>query len=100
MKILDVKVTVWKWTGIPPVNYSLTIKGVSKSVDMALLTIYTDEGFEGHAFIGSALYGIGKDSQQIIDRYRPALVGRDPLVESVFGTVFQGWRSVFRRCGW
>ena len=41
MKISDVKVVVWKWTGIPPVNYSLTIKGVANSVDMALLTIYT-----------------------------------------------------------
>ena len=79
MKISDVKVVIWKWTGIPPVNYSLTIRGVANSVDMALLTIYTDEGYQGHAFIGSALYGIGKDAQQIIDRYRPALVGKDPL---------------------
>ena len=58
MKISDVKVVIWKWTGIPPVNYSLTIKGVANSVDMALLTIYTDEGYQGHAFIGSALYGL------------------------------------------
>ncbi|HBO15701.1 MAG TPA: mandelate racemase [Porticoccaceae bacterium] len=79
MKILDVKVTVWEWNGIPPVSYSASIQGVERSTHMALLKIITDTGIEGHAFIGSALYSIGKDAQVIIDRYKPSLVGRNPL---------------------
>jgi len=80
MRITDVKVTVWEWRDIPPTRYTLRVKSSgSRSTHMALITIVTDEGIEGHAFLGSALGSLGNDAQMIIDRYKPYLLGKDPL---------------------
>ena len=47
---------------------------------MALVRIITDEGIEGHAFLGNALSSLGNDANTIIERFKPMLVGQDPLV--------------------
>ena len=81
MKITDVKVTVWEWRDIPPTRYTLRVKSAgSRSTQMGLVRIITDEGIEGNAFLGSALSPLGGDAQLIIDRYKPMLVGQDPLL--------------------
>ena len=80
MRISDVKVTVWEWKDIPPTRYTLRVKSSgTKSVEMGLVRIITDEGIEGHAFLGSALSGLGGDAKTIVDRFKPMLVGQDPL---------------------
>ena len=44
MKIIDVKVTVWKWDNIPPTQYTKDFKSLdSRSTNMALVQILTDE---------------------------------------------------------
>ena len=53
MKIDDVSLTVFSWDDIPPTRYhagSLRRAGSN----LGLLRIHTDEGLEGHAFLGSA----------------------------------------------
>ncbi len=80
MKIVDVKITVWEWKDIPPTRYTLNVKSAgSRSTHMALVKIITDEGIEGHAFLGSALSPLGNDASLIITRFKPMLIGRDPL---------------------
>ena len=80
MKITDVKVTVWEWNDIPPTRYTLNVKSSgTRSTHMALVKIITDEGIEGHAFLGNALSSLGNDANVIIDRFKPMLVGQDPL---------------------
>lgn len=80
MRITDVKVTVWEWRDIPPTRYTLRVKSsVSGSTHMALVKIITDEGIEGHAFLGSALTSLGHDANTIVERFKPMLVGKDPL---------------------
>ncbi len=80
MKITDVKVTVWEWKDIPPTRYTKHFKSLdTHSTHMALIKLVTDEGIEGHAFMGSALGTIGNDPNQIVERYKPQLVGQDPL---------------------
>jgi len=80
MKIVDVKITVWEWKDIPPTRYTLNVKSAgSRSTHMALVKIITDEGIEGHAFLGSALSALGNDANLIITRFKPMLIGRDPL---------------------
>ena len=86
MKITDVKVTVWEWNDIPPTRYTLNVKSSgTRSTHMALVKIITDEGIEGHAFLGNALSSLGNDANVIIDRFKPMLVGQDPLArEKIF----------------
>ena len=80
MKITDVKVTVWAWNDIPPTRYTLNVKSSgTRSTHMALVKIITDEGIEGHAFLGNALSSLGNDAQLIVDRFKPMLVGQDPF---------------------
>ena len=56
MKITDVKVVVWEWNDIPPTRYTLNVKSSgTRSTHMAPDKIITDEGVEGHAFLGNAL---------------------------------------------
>ena len=86
MKITDVKVTVWEWQDIPPTRYTLSVKSSgTRSTHMALVRIITDEGIEGHAFLGNALSSLGNDANTIIERFKPMLVGQDPLArEKIF----------------
>jgi len=80
MKITDVKVTVWEWKDIPPTRYTLQARSAAnRSAHMALVRIITDEGIEGHAFLGHALGALGTDADLIVKRYKPMLIGQDPL---------------------
>lgn len=92
MKITDVKVTVWEWRDIPPTRYTLRVKSAgSRSTQMGLVRIITDEGIEGNAFLGSALSPLGGDAQLIIDRYKPMLVGQDPFARERIWQAMSGW---------
>ena len=74
MRITDVKVTVWEWRDIPPTRYTLRVTSSgSRSTHMALVRIVTDEGIEGHAFLGSALGSLGNDAQLIISIFSVAI---------------------------
>ena len=79
MKITDIKVTVWEWKDIPPTRYTLNVKSSGSSTHMALVRIITDESIEGHAFLGNALSSLGNDASTIVERFKPMLVGQDPL---------------------
>ena len=68
VRITDVKVTVWEWKDIPPTRYTLRVSTSAKTAKMALVRIITDQEIEGHAFLGSALSGLGNDPNLIIER--------------------------------
>ena len=92
MRISDIKVTVWEWRDIPPTRYTLKAKSSgSGSTHMALVRIITDDGLEGHAFLGHALGALGNDAQLIIDHYKPMLVGEDPLKRERIYQRMAGW---------
>jgi L-alanine-DL-glutamate epimerase-like enolase superfamily enzyme len=58
---------------------------------MGLVRIQTDEGIEGNAFLGSALSALGTDADLIVNRYKPMLVGQDPLARERFWQSMAGW---------
>ncbi len=102
MRISDVKVTVWEWQDIPPTRYTLRVKSSgTRSTHMGLVRIITDDGLEGHAFLGSALSPLGNDAQLIIDRYKPVLLGQDPLARERLWQTMSRWAmgSVMRVIG-
>src|SRR5438270_5241696 len=79
MKIRDVTVTLFGWDDIPPTRYSGQTERAIGSSQLGLVTIATDEGVDGHAFLGSAYGSADRDAPALIRVLKPVLVGQDPL---------------------
>jgi L-alanine-DL-glutamate epimerase-like enolase superfamily enzyme len=79
MKISDVTVTVFEWKDIPPTRYSGRTAHTFGSSKLGLVSIATDEGVEGHAFLGSAYGPADHAAPTLIRMLKPALMGQDPL---------------------
>ncbi|MGE0698028.1 MAG: mandelate racemase, partial [Hyphomicrobiaceae bacterium] len=79
MKITDVTVTLFAWDDIPATQYGRHTGRFAGGSNLGLVTIATDEGLEGHAFLGSASRPASNDAQLIPRILKPMLVGADPL---------------------
>jgi L-alanine-DL-glutamate epimerase-like enolase superfamily enzyme len=79
MKITDVTLTLFTWTGIPPTQYGRHAGRLGGTSQLGLLTVATDDGIEGHAFLGSAMRGADLDGESLIRYLKPILMGQDPL---------------------
>ena len=79
MKITDVTLTLFSWENIPATSYGAHTGKFSGSSKLGLLSIHTDEGITGHAFLGSAFYAADLDGPGLIRNLKPLLVGQDPL---------------------
>ena len=54
MKITDITVTLFAWDDIPATQYGRHSGRFAGKSDLGLVTIKTDQGVEGHAFLGSS----------------------------------------------
>ncbi len=79
MKITDVTLKLFAWEDIPATSYTPHIGQFGGASQLGLLTIATDQGIEGHAFLGSALNGAHVDGAVLIEHLKPPLLGQDPL---------------------
>jgi L-alanine-DL-glutamate epimerase-like enolase superfamily enzyme len=79
MKITDVTLTLFAWDDIPVTLYGSHTGHFGGSSQLGLLRIVTDQGIEGHAFLGSAMNPATTDGQGLITHIKPVLIGRDPL---------------------
>ena len=94
MKIDDVSLTIFTWDGIPATQLSPGTATACTS-NLGLLRIHTDEGLEGHAFLGSATNPASMDGPQLIRSLKPMLMGQNPLErERIHGAM----RLVSRIC--
>ena len=96
MKITDVTVTLFKWEDIPTTHYSPLSGRIGGESDLGLVTITTDEGVEGHAFLGSSSQPASLDARSLIKYLKPALVGQDPLERE---RLWQSLSMLVRKCG-
>src|SRR5258707_8140982 len=79
MKISDVTLTLFAWDSIPPTIYGHhTARPTGKS-DLGLLRIMTDEGIEGHAFLGTSSNPASLDGPALIRFLKPVVMDQDPL---------------------
>ena len=78
MKITDISLTLFAWNDIPPTQYGQHSKFAGSS-SLGLLRIASDEGVEGHAFLGSASNPATTDGQGLITHLKPVLMGRNPI---------------------
>jgi len=79
MKITDVTVTLFKWNDIPTTHYSALSGKIGGESDLGLVTISTDEGIDGHAFLGSSSQPASLDTNSLIRYLKPVLIGQNPL---------------------
>ena len=79
MKITDVSLTLFSWDSIPSTIYGHhTARPTGKS-DLGLLRIQTDDGIEGHAFLGTSSNPASLDGPALIRFLKPVVIGQDPL---------------------
>ncbi len=80
MKITDITVTLFAWDDIPATQYGRHSGRFSGKSDLGLVTIKTDQGVEGHAFLGSSSRpASGGDANLIVGIVKPMLLGENPL---------------------
>src|SRR3546814_11337041 len=79
MRITDVKLTLFAWDDIPATQYGQHTGKFAGHSQLGLLTISTDEGIDGHAFLGSASRGAQMDGESLIHYLKPIVMGQDPL---------------------
>ncbi len=79
MKIQDVTLTLFGWDNIPSTSYGAHTGRFSGGSKLGLLSIITDQGMTGHAFLGSAFYPADMDGASLIKYLKPILIGQNPL---------------------
>ena len=78
MKITDVTITLFEWDGIPLTNYSAisgTLGNFGGKAMMGLVTVSTDDGVQGHSFLGTSSQGADFDAASLISIMKPRLRG-------------------------
>lgn len=79
MKITDVTLTLFAWDNIPATTYGSHTGRFQGQSDLGLLTVQTDEGPVGHAFLGAAQRPASNDAASLIRYLKPIVMGQDPL---------------------
>src|SRR5512145_1986029 len=98
MKITDVTLTLFTWSGIPATTYGRHSGRFSGNSELGLLTVRTDEGIEGHAFLGSSSRSAAMDGASLIRFLKPLVLGQDPLErERLWQAMWQRNRSTTLR---
>jgi L-alanine-DL-glutamate epimerase-like enolase superfamily enzyme len=98
MKITDVSCTLFAWDDIPATTYGRHTGMFSGRSQLGLVTIQTDAGLQGHAFLGSAMRGAQNDAAGMIQYLKPILMGQNPLDrERLWQAMWQRNRSTTYR---
>jgi L-alanine-DL-glutamate epimerase-like enolase superfamily enzyme len=98
MKITDVTLTLFTWSGIPATTYGRHSPRFSGSSELGLLTVRTDEGVEGNAFLGSSSRSAAMDGASLVKFLKPLVMGQDPLErERLWQAMWQRNRSTTLR---
>ncbi len=79
MKITDVTLTLFGWESVPATTYGQHSARPTGRSDLGLLRIVTDEGIEGHAFLGTSSNPASLDGPGLIRFLKPVVMGQDPL---------------------
>ncbi|HEY8612314.1 MAG TPA: enolase C-terminal domain-like protein [Roseomonas sp.] len=94
MKISDVSLTLFDWplpkAPLGASSYGSRQSGISQ---LGLLTIATDDGVEGHAFLGSSVHSADLDGPSLVRHLKPVLIGQNPLERERLSRAMWQWRS-------
>jgi L-alanine-DL-glutamate epimerase-like enolase superfamily enzyme len=100
MKITDLDITLFAWDDLPTRQFGRhTGKMAGGRVEMGLVTISTDEGVQGHAFLGGSNRGANFDGASLIKYLKPLVVGQNPLDrERIYNQMMARSRHTTLRC--
>ncbi|MHB1004765.1 MAG: enolase C-terminal domain-like protein [Chloroflexota bacterium] len=76
MKVTDLSLTLFKWDS--PV-WKAAGNSFGGEVTLGVVTVSTDEGVEGHSFLGSSRQGADEFVIPLMKVIKPLVVGHDPL---------------------
>jgi L-alanine-DL-glutamate epimerase-like enolase superfamily enzyme len=101
MKITEVTLTLFAWSDIPATTYGRHTGTFAGTSQLGLLTVRTDDGVEGHAFLGSAMRSAALDAESLIRHLKPIVMGQDPFErERLYQALWQKNRATtFRAIG-
>ena len=95
MEITDLTLTLFAWDDIPATRYAAHTGRFAGSSQLGLLTLATDQGVEGHAFLGSAYNPAHLDGPMLIHVLKPIVLGQDPLErERLYRAMWKRARAV------
>jgi len=98
MKIKDLTVTVFDWPGLPVVRYGSNNPVTAASGQIGLVSLVTDEGVTGHAFLGSSYRSVYLDVESLIRHLKPIVIGRNALDrERLFQDLSGKWKATTLR---
>ena len=92
MKITDVSITMFNWHSPQWQTGGGSFGGTRP---LGVLTVHTDEGVEGHAFLGSSRQGADAHAGPLMEFIKPAVVGANPLdIGAIWQRMWKMNRSV------
>ena len=77
MKITDVDIRLFNWRSDPWQTGVGTKFGNNKQ--LGVVTVHTDEGIQGHSFLGSSRRGADNFAKSLIEFIKPIIMGANPL---------------------
>lgn len=100
MKVTDVTVKLFAWDDLPARQFGRhTGRMTGGRSELGLVTISTDEGVDGHAFLGSSNRGANFDAESLIKYLKPIVVGENPLDrERIYQRMWPRNRNTTLRC--
>ena len=75
MKVTDLTLTLFNWSFSPWRTGQTSVDG---DIQMGIETIHTDEGVEGHSFLGTFYQGADVFAKLLLGVLKPRVVGRNP----------------------
>ena len=98
MRITDLTVTLFGWEDLPAIEYSPHNPRTANRSQLGLVAIATDQGVEGHAFLGSAMRSAELDAVSLVQALKPVVLDEDPLNrELLYGRLWKRHRSTTLR---
>jgi len=92
MKIDDLSVTMFNWESTPWRTGNVTFGGTKL---LGIVTVHTDEGIEGHAFLGSSRQGAEAYAGPLMEFVKPAVLDANPLdIGAIWNRMWKMNRSV------
>lgn len=93
MRISNVRVELFNWTTEPWMTGVGTTFGDTRQ--LGVVTVETDEGVSGHAFLGSSRIGADHFAPGLIEFIKPLVMGRNPLdIGAIWAEMWKANRSV------
>ncbi|CAH1678660.1 Mandelate racemase [Hyphomicrobiales bacterium] len=99
LRITDLTVTLFAWDGIPAIQYGDRNPVTTGASELGLVTLHTNEGISGYAFLGSSIRGARLDVVSLMRNLKPIVLGRNPLDrEQLWVDLHRVQRATTMRC--